>query len=265
MADIDDVLTALGNLIANAIYPNGTNHSSSVAAQIKIYPGWPVPNALDTDIAAGNAHISIFPRPEERNTTRYPAEFQASTVSPATLSATVSGHTVTIGGTVTVPQAIMVLTNFSRQAYSYFVQHGDTLSTIATALAALIPNATATGAVITISGIYDLSTQIITSGAAIKEVRRQERLIQMVIWAPTPALRTAIARVIDPLLAQTERFTLPDGSSARLTYKNSPMNDMLQKATIYRRDLFYTVEYATTVQAAFFTVGETKITITPPQ
>jgi hypothetical protein len=263
MADIDDVLTTLGGLIATALYPNGTTHASAVTAQVKIYPGWPVPNVLDADLAAGNAHVSIFPRPEERNTTRHAPEYQQAVITPATLTVLALGNTVTIGGIVSVPQAVMVVTNFGKQSYSYFVLQADTLDSIATALAALIPDATAIGAVITIPGVYDIRAQIITSGTAIKEVRRQERLVQMVIWAPTPALRTAIARVVDPILAQTERFILPDGSNARLTYKSSPINDMLQKATIYRRDLFYTVEYATTVQGTFYTVGNTEITLNP--
>jgi len=40
---------------------------------------------------------------------------------------------------------------------------------------------------------------------------------------------------------------MPDGFGARLIYKNSMVIDAQQKANLYRRDLNYTVEYATTV------------------
>ena len=263
MADIDDLLNDLTTLIAGVIYPNGTSHASVVGAKVRVYPGWPVPNALETDLQAGNAHVSIYPRPEERNTTRYATAYGEATIRPATLTADVSGNTVTIGGAVEVPQAVMVLLNFGRTAYSYLVKQNDALATIATGLAALIPGATANGRVISITGAYDIKTGIITTGTATKEVRRQERLVQIVIWAPTPEIRSAIARVVDPFLTTIVRFTLADSSSARLTYKNSPITDMLQKAAIYRRDLFYTVEYATTVQDTFYTIGTTQINLTP--
>ena len=37
-----------------------------------------------------------------------------------------------------------------------------------------------------------------------------------------------------------------DGTGARLVYKSSLQSDALQKDRLYRRDLFYTVEYGTT-------------------
>lgn len=265
MADLDDVLHVMADLISGAIYPNGTDHASAIGANVRIYPGWPVPNVLENDLQVGNAHISIFPRPEERNTTRYAPEYGEVVTTPTTITAHVSGNVVNIGGTISTPQAVMVLLNFGRSAYSYFIKDTDTPGSIAAALAAMIPGASAAGPAITITGAYEVQTQIITSGTATKEVRRQERLIQTVIWASTPDIRTAIAKVVDGLFARSPRFTLPDNTSARLTYKQSPMTDMLQKAAIYRRDLFTTVEYATTVTDTFFTIGTTEINITPPQ
>ncbi|MFC6520131.1 hypothetical protein ACFQAT_10460 [Undibacterium arcticum] len=48
------------------------------------------------------------------------------------------------------------------------------------------------------------------------------------------------------VLAITQFMTLVDQSTARMTYKSSPVSDEFQKDKLYRRDLFYTVEYATT-------------------
>jgi hypothetical protein len=261
VADLDDILIALTELVAGALYPNGPGSSSVVApARVKVYPGWPVPNVLDTDLLAGNAHVSIYPRPEERNTTRYEGRYQENAITPPTLTAVVIADSITIGGVVSTPQAVMLLVN--GQAYSHQVLKNDTLTSIATALAALIPNATAVEAVITIIDAYQVSAQIITSGTATRTVRTQERLIQLVIWAPTPAIRTAIAKLIDPFLSDIKRFTLPDGSIARLIYRSSPITDILQKATIYRRDLYYSVEYATTITGTFNTIGTTQVTLT---
>lgn len=179
MADLDDVLTALTSIVAGAIYP-ANGGASVVGAEVKIYPGWPTPNELDADLLAGNAHASVYPRPEERNTTRCQQTWQEVSVDAAT-------------GT----------------------------------------------------------------GKAVKEVGRQERVFQVVIWAASPEVRTAIARVVDPALRNTPRFALPDSSIMRLAYKSSPMNDMLQKAAIYRRDFFYTVEYVTTIEQEFYAIKTT--------
>lgn len=185
MADLDDVLNMLATLAAGVIYPNGAGNASAVGCDVKIYSGWPVPNVLNDDIAAGNAHVSVYARPEERNTTRYPVVWQDAAIN------------------------------------------GDT-------------------------------------GTALKEVGRQERLFQIVGWFPTPAVRSLVMGSLDAALRQVERYTLPDGSVARLVYKSSPMTDMLEKAAIYRRDLFYTVEYATTVTQEFYKIKQNTVNLTAP-
>src|ERR1700744_3522544 len=108
MADTSDVENALKALVIAAVYPNGTSQPSIVAKDLFIERGWPVSAKLDTDLAAGKAHISIFP-PEgmEPNTTRWPREEQLLTAPVHTLTATVNGNTITIGGTVAVPQNVI--------------------------------------------------------------------------------------------------------------------------------------------------------------
>ena len=63
MADQSDVAATLAAMIAAALYPNGTNQPSVVGAPVIVYPGWPNPQTLDADMAAGKAHVSVFPRP----------------------------------------------------------------------------------------------------------------------------------------------------------------------------------------------------------
>ena len=85
MSDVSDVLLVLAKTVAAICYPTLTydqidqnwddgklwdaaNQKSLTGRNILVYPGWPVSNSLDDDLAAGNAHISIFPKAEERNT-----------------------------------------------------------------------------------------------------------------------------------------------------------------------------------------------------
>jgi len=263
MADLSDVLAVLAAQVAAAIYPSGTGAPSAAGVAVKIYPGWPVAAQLDTDIKATApiCHVSIYPRPEESNTTRYPPNWQQTAVNTATLTLTVAGQTMTVGGAVPPannPHNVMVLAN--GKPYVYAVQVGDTLASIAAALAALIAvdiaGTAAAGAVITLpNSARLLAARVGVTGTAVREVRRQERLFQIGIWANTAANRDTLAKVIDAALAFTTFLAMPDAVAARLRYKNSAMSDALQKDCIFRRDLFYSVEFATTQ-----TETETQIT-----
>jgi hypothetical protein len=247
---------------------------------IVIYAGWPQEDALAKDLAAGRTHVTVFPKAEERNTTRYPEREHVTTPPAPTLTLKVSGpallpgqkffdapgvtwdaggnydvglnraFTVTIGGAVSSPQNVALRIN--NRFYAYAVQPDDTLATIAAALgaavAAGISGTTVNGDVITIGSTGRLQAARVGGfGTVAREVRRQERVVAITVWANAPGLRDQIAAAIDVALAQMRFLTMPDGFGARLIYKNSMVVDALQKATLYRRDLNYTVEYATTV------------------
>lgn len=252
MADISDVENALVALIAQTLYPNGTGQASAAGVPAKVYAGWPTQSQLDADMMGGTAHVTVFPRPEERNTTRYSKDWKQQSVNTPTLTMTISGQTVTVGGIIPAannPHNVEVSAN--GQTFVYAVQVADTLTSIATALAVLIaagiPGTTSTGAVITLPNSARISAaRVGVTGTMIREIRRQERLFQATIWADTPAHRDALAQLIDPVLAATPFLLLADQTAARLIYKGSPITDALQKAKLYRRDLLYTVEYGTT-------------------
>lgn len=254
MADLTDVENALVALISATLYPNGTSQPSAVNVPAIVYPGWPQASQLDADLAAipsgtGRLHVTVFPTKTERNTTRYPTTPQDATTVGPTLTLTVSGQTITLGGTVSTPQNVAALVDAS--AYTYAVQATDTLASIAAALAAQIPGASASEAVITIpAGSVIRAARAGGSGTSISEVRRQQRVFQITIWADTPANRASVAKLIDPVLANTEFLTLADGTGAFVRYQSSCDDDMPQKANCYRRDLLYQVEYATTIQYA---------------
>jgi hypothetical protein len=267
MADLADVENALVSLIAATVYPNGTGQPSIANVGIAVYRGWPQPKALEDDLAAvgagtgGKVHISVFTRPEEHNVTRYPKDWQQQSAPAPTLTLTVNGQQVTVGGTVSTPQNAVVFVN--NAPFVYVVQANDTPTTIAAALAALInagsvipfggmfvpvPGPTSAGPVITMPASARMGVaRVGASGISIMEVRRQERTFQITVWANSEANRSAIAGPLDAALANTLRFTLPDQTSARLIYKGSPVLDGVEKSNLYRRDLLYSVEYATTV------------------
>lgn len=252
MADITDVENSLVALIAQTLYPNGTAQPSVAGFDCAVYAGWPTSSRLDADLIAGKTHVSVFPTPTERNTTRYPKDWETLAVTAATLTLAIAGQTVTVGGAMPSPFSVHNLAILaSGKNYVYAVQAGDTLASIATALAALLavdfPGTSSTGAVITCPVNCHLATaKVGTSGTSIREIRRQERVFQITVWSDTPAHRDTVIQPVDVALAATQFLTMADGTAARLIYKGSPITDNNQKAKLYRRDLMYTVEYATT-------------------
>jgi hypothetical protein len=252
MADLSDVMTALQTQIFAAVYPNGTSAPSITTKGIRVFPGWPQPAALDADMRVGICNISIYPTPVEQNVTRFPKQWQQVSVTPPTLTLTVSGRTITVGGAMPTPfSAHNLAVLMAGSAFVYALQATDTLTTIATALATLIaaayPGTTSSGAAITLPNAGPIPKARVGSvGQSIMEIRRQKRLFQIVIWADTPTSRDTIAQAVDPALADVQFLTMPDGTAARLIYRDSPVTDGLQKERIYRRDLRYSVEYATT-------------------
>jgi len=83
-------------------------------------------------------------------------------------------------------------------------------------------------------------------GVSIREVRRQTRIFQITVWAGCHNRRDPVAAAIDAALAAVTRLPLPDGSQGVLTYASSAQDDDQQKQGIYRRDLLYAINYATT-------------------
>ena len=260
MADLSDVSNALVSIVAQVLYPNGTGQASVTGIPTLVYPGWPQSSQLDADLATiaagtGRLHVTVFPTATEQNVTRYFPDWQSKTQTVATLSLAISSQTITVGGTVSTPQNVALLVN--DLAYTYAVQSSDTLTSIATALAALIPGASNTGAVITIpDGQPIRAARAGGSGVLQRETKRQNRVMQITVWANSPDNRTATAAAIDSALSGMERIALPDQTLARLIYKAAHENDGMQQSNLYRRDLLYSVEYATTQ-----TAGATEVVV----
>lgn len=247
MADLSDVANALVTLAAAVAYPNGTSQPSLIGADVRVFVGWPTPARLDADLAVGKVNISVFPVPGmERVISSAFGDWTTPTAPVNTITLTLSGQTVTVGGTVSTPQnAALVVDN---KAYVYAVQAGDTLASIATALAALVnvdQTATAAGAVVTIPGATYISPRVGGVGTSQRETGRIEHLFMLTTWAPSPTLRDQLAPKINSALSGTTHLLLPDQSTATPRYRRSNQDDGSQKAGLFRRDLVYAVEYST--------------------
>ena len=255
MADLTDVMTALKGVIVPICYPTGTGNPSIIAAAIQVQSGWPLTSTLDALLANNQAIVSVYVHPQDRLTTRYLRQWRAQQPTPATITLTISGQTVIVGGA-------MPSTFFAHNlavvvqgvAYTYALQPSDTLTSIATALAAAIAVGVAgtvsSGYVIALPNTANLQSVVVgTGGQALLELRRQAKRFQVSVWCNSPATRDTIAIPIDTAMAAINFLSMPDGSQAWVKYAGSMMDDGLQKAKLYRRDFFYEIEYAT-VQVA---------------
>lgn len=257
MADESDVRTGLATLIQSVVYPNGTGSPSIIpgfSGNCWIYPNWPKPETIDAKVplgatpSIGDIVVAVWELPDAVITTRFPVLDEAGMPSAVTLGWTISGQVATVTGTVSTPQNIGLVVDGA--AYLYGVLPADTLSTIATAVAALVnagQTAGAVGAVITIPGSKAISGRVGTTAGTMREVARQKQTFQVQYWAPNEVLRKAVSGLIKPAIDDQRRLVLADGSIAMIPSGIShPIVDVLKQgiscsATRYR------VEYATTV------------------
>lgn len=256
MADLSDVSNALGQMCQDALYPDNIitpGRPSPVATvPVLIQVGWPDPASLDKLIAARNSMVTIYPRPTEKNTTRYPQTWIAGAKQPQTFTLMQAGNQITVGGAqpdAFYRQNACVFAN--GKPYIYSTQAEDSAASIAAGLAQLIavdiPGTAAAGAVIaTPDGTRIGALRVGTGAPVVQEVKRQEREFQITVWSPSLDSRDKVAKPIDLAIAITPRLSLADSTRGRMIYKGSPNTDFDQKPGIFRRDFIVTVEYPTT-------------------
>ncbi len=251
MADQSDVENALVASVATALYPDGTDAASVPGPDCRIYRGWPNSAALDADLTAGKINVTVFPaKGSGRNTTRY-AEDWVGTPSPPLLKVRMSGNSVTFDGSADVGQIAGILVD--GHSYAYRTQPGDTPELVAANLAALARDRAVvrlSGNTLTIAGAGRLLARVVADAPAQREIRRQAQEFRITCWCPTPATRDTTATVIDHALADKRFIDLADRTQGRLIYIGTTVFDQSQDARLYRRDLLYSVEYATTLAAS---------------
>ena len=248
MADQSDVENALTNLAAGALYPNGTDAASVPGTSCRIYRGWPNPIALNADLAQGHINVTVFAgNAAPRLLPRFAEEWLSTPIEP-TLRVSVSRTTITVAGNITPGQLVGI--RVDGQPYTYRTQASDTPALIAATLAAQIRatrivqlHATS----LDIPGATDIVARVVADSSALKEIRRQRLTLRISCWCPSPATRDTTATAIDAAFAITPFISLSDGSAARLIFSGGAVLDQSENASLYRRDLVYDVEYATTV------------------
>ena len=261
MADLSAVENGLVAVLAAAVYPAaylaGSYAASKSGTTVKLYRGWPESANLNADLKLGRAHVSVFPDPGmTRVTTRYPLEWFVPAAAVPTLTASADGAEVTFGGAGGVGQVAGVAFGPGpvQNAYAFRLSAADTPSSVAAGLAALISGASASGAILTLPTDIGTRAAVAMDTTAMRETRRQEQGIRVSIWAPTPAVRDALSAAADLALANmldaygnpTEFMPLSDGTRARVQYRGVFVNDKPSIDIVWRRDMRYSVEYATT-------------------
>jgi hypothetical protein len=248
LADLSDVETALAALVMTVAYPQGGNGPSLTGKPMRVYRGWPLTGALDLDLAAGIANVSVFAVPgATRNTTRWgPVVY--TTPGVASLTVEVSGTSVSFGGTGGAGLLAGILVDGVVSAYR--LQAGDTPALVAAVLAQDIRAGRTcwlSGATLTVPGAIRLIGRTGADGATVTEWGRQEQGFRISAWCPDPATRDVVCSELSAAFAATGFLTLADGTGGRVRYRATSSFDEAQDAQLYRRDLIYDVDYATTV------------------
>jgi hypothetical protein len=253
MATIADLRAAIAQIVGGLIYPAGVPAGTAPASPVtlcpaRVFQGWSEREAIDADMAAGIVNVSVYVTPGSVNTTRYPEVDVPISVSEPTLEWTVVGNTATLGGVVSTPQNVGLLVD--RQAFIYAVQPTDTLASIATALAGLInavQPASVVGSVVTVPGSLSIIGRAGGIGTTLREVGRERVTLEIVVLAPSDALRNAVGGAIEPGLRSLRRIRLADQSIAMIWFGQVADTDEAVKSDIYRRVLWIDAEYASTI------------------
>lgn len=247
MADLSDVEAKLAELVAAAIYPNGTSGASAIGAAARIYPGWPVAQYLDADLAKGFVNISVFPnRGTPPNAVQVNSEPIMLTPPVHGLTVTHNDRDVTVTGTPGYGEFVTIL--LKNRVYSRGgASAEEILAALRDDLTESYPGgATLSGSTLTVGQPDDI---IVRVGARARMVETLRRIIQqftVTIWAPSPELRHTVGALVNETLINAYRVPMADKSHLRCAYARTEEWDNRESAQLYRRDLVFNVDYAVT-------------------
>lgn len=243
MADAAQIEQAIANALSAAVYPNGTTGASALAFPVKFVRGWPTEASLADAKKAGGGLVAAHQKVGfARTATRYARNWQTLSQAAPTVTATLSGFALTIGGAITAGNIIAVQS--LGVGYTYVVLATDTASTIAAALAARVAGATASGAVVTLpSGAFPAAI-VVAGGIGAVEVARQQAAFSISCFSPSPADRDAMISLLFPAACMIDPLMLPDGTMARqLTQQVSGPDDMPMRVGLWRREIMLVFDY----------------------
>lgn len=259
MADLSDIQTAICDLIAAVIYPDGEDGQRQPTIPVAIYAGWPDPATLESDLTHDivgrpkRLHISVFNLPMERVPRSYPSDREQITRPPPnTYGLAVLGNTITVtGGPGDTYQVQNLAVGIAGHAHPFIhpAAENEAPETIAAALAGqiavVIPGTVALGADIVVPPVYRVQfARVGGEGSFSREVGRTEKGFQITIWADTAENRDSLGRQVEPYLNDAYRLALGGGEYALMTRRSGTNSDRAERQGAYRRDLIYTVEWA---------------------
>jgi hypothetical protein len=255
MADQSDVEQVLAAIASGLLYPEGPSGESAVGVPCRIFRGWPDAPTLDADLLAGRVTVTVAGDARgQRTTTRYPDVWRSLRPVAVTLSIAVVDDTATFSGQATLGQIAGLLAG--QVAAVHRTVPGDTPVSVAAALGGALasvpgPLSTTTveGTMVIVPAAPTLIARVVADQPSIRETRRQLQAFRIVCWCPDPATRDLVAGTIDSAMATYDFLGLPDGMAGRVRFLSSTASDRAQDAALYRRDLIYTVDYATTLSA----------------
>ena len=167
-------------------------------------------------------------------------------ITPAVhgMTAAILSGAVTLSGTPGTGEYASIIAD-QRHVYS---RVGASASAILTAIAAdavaQYPSVSAVGNTIT----FPTSRLVCRIGAPAtvgSVTHRQKHQFFVTVWTPNPTMRDTLAAAIDVAFKEVNHLTMPDTSLAVLCYDHANQIDEKSTVSIYRRDLVYSVEYAT--------------------
>lgn len=245
MASTDDVARYLAGRISEVVYPGGSRLPGIVNPSVKIYPGWPVHGALQQDIENGGVHVSVWPLPTERKiSTALGRPCLVIAKGKPTLQLTVNGSVIGVSGVAAAPTNVRV--NLNGKAFTFSFRAGTTAEQAIKKFSAVLPKSFTVLSSVCVLMAEHLSVSATTPGTAVKELHRQIKDFQVTVWAPTPGLRDRIGSAIDTALSEQCHIDLNDGTPAQLLYARQFDSDRSENWHVYRRDLIFSVNYATT-------------------
>ncbi len=268
MADISDVTSTMAGMVLTAVYPNGTSVSSIAGVDVAVFEGWPQPNSLDACLAAGNAMVSVFP-PPGMSTPVFQVLNEAYVIKPAVHGLTAlivdvqAGATVTLAGTPGAGEYATIIANTKYAFSATGISANSILTQIAGQAAASFPTVSVVG-----NTIFFPTTRIFCNiGAPATEgwaTHRQRDPVWVTVWAPNNTIRNMLASAINMALSAVIHLTFPDTSQGVMIPSHTTQLDIKETVNIYRRDLCFTVEYATLQEFTAYQVTSFGLTITDP-
>lgn len=245
MADLSDAAALIVNMATAALYPNGAGQPSAIDAPCKIYPGWPNSTALDADLRNGDVHVSVFP--VQGSTSKAPLTLDNPQVIVAPvhgLTAAVASQSITLAGMPTTGEFLTIVADRKRIYSASGASAAAIMSALLAAAQVDYPGASLSGSTLTIPAVY-LDVRIGAPATLANVTHRQKQAFYITVWAPSDALRTLAASLIDVALKKVNVVTFSDTSTGLLTFDRTIVSDLMQRAICYRRDLVFNLEYAT--------------------